>query len=201
MNPVEAAEDARSKIMAAAARLFAERGSLAASVGDVIEAAGVSKGAFYHHFSAKDDLIVAVFDAKADLWFTYAQPAFQLADPLERAVGMVMSGIDAYEADPEARCFIRLLVELTDTPGTHEHAVTGLQMHIEALAHELRLAQEQGTVRPELDPEIIAGAMAGGFTGIEGLSYQLTGGADFRRRIEGWMDLLVQAITTEKEAA
>ena len=53
-------------IQAAALELFAERGFGSASVDDIAAAAGVTKGAVYHHFETKERLFEAVFRAVED---------------------------------------------------------------------------------------------------------------------------------------
>jgi AcrR family transcriptional regulator len=55
-------EETRSKIMESAIRLFSNRGFNAASVDDICAEAGVSKGAFYHHFESKQALFLALLD-------------------------------------------------------------------------------------------------------------------------------------------
>ena len=54
----------RSEILAAAAATFARRGFNAASVDEIAEAAGVSKGAVYYTFPSKDDLFLALLDQR-----------------------------------------------------------------------------------------------------------------------------------------
>lgn len=49
------------RLLAAATRLFAERGFDRTSVQDIVEAAGVTKGALYHYFGSKDDLLHEVY--------------------------------------------------------------------------------------------------------------------------------------------
>jgi len=56
-------EETRSKIMESAIKLFSNRGYNAASVGDICAEAGVSKGAFYHHFKSKQALFLALLDS------------------------------------------------------------------------------------------------------------------------------------------
>ena len=46
--------------MAAAARVFAERGIIGASVEEICEAAGFTRGAFYSNFADKDELVLAL---------------------------------------------------------------------------------------------------------------------------------------------
>jgi AcrR family transcriptional regulator len=55
-------EETRSKIIEAAVKLFSTRGFNAASVGDICKEAGISKGAFYHHFESKQALFLALLD-------------------------------------------------------------------------------------------------------------------------------------------
>jgi AcrR family transcriptional regulator len=57
-------EDARERLLAAAAKLFAERGYRAASVDDVATEAGFSKGAVYWHFDSKEDLLHTLIDER-----------------------------------------------------------------------------------------------------------------------------------------
>lgn len=52
----------RTTLLAAARRLFGEQGYAATSLDDVVAAAGVTKGALYHHFRGKPDLFLAVFE-------------------------------------------------------------------------------------------------------------------------------------------
>ncbi|MEU8579787.1 TetR/AcrR family transcriptional regulator [Streptomyces sp. L500] len=49
------------RLLAAATRLFAERGYDRTSVQEIVVAAGVTKGALYHYFGSKDDLLHEVY--------------------------------------------------------------------------------------------------------------------------------------------
>ena len=57
-------EETRSHILDVAGELFAQRGYDATSVADICDGAGVTKGAFYHHFESKQ----AVFLELRDRW-------------------------------------------------------------------------------------------------------------------------------------
>ena len=48
------------RVLQAATRLFAERGYESTSVQEIVEAAGVTKGALYHYFRSKDELLAAL---------------------------------------------------------------------------------------------------------------------------------------------
>jgi AcrR family transcriptional regulator len=55
-------EETRAKIIDSAIKLFSTRGYNAASVDDICKDAGISKGAFYHHFESKQALFLALLD-------------------------------------------------------------------------------------------------------------------------------------------
>jgi AcrR family transcriptional regulator len=55
-------EETRTKILDSAVKLFSTRGYTAASVDDICTEAGISKGAFYHHFETKQALFLALLD-------------------------------------------------------------------------------------------------------------------------------------------
>ncbi|MER6057193.1 MULTISPECIES: TetR family transcriptional regulator [Streptomyces] len=49
------------RLLAAATRLFADQGYDRTSVQEIVEAAGVTKGALYHYFGSKEDLLQEVY--------------------------------------------------------------------------------------------------------------------------------------------
>ncbi|MBY0296965.1 MAG: TetR/AcrR family transcriptional regulator [Methylobacterium sp.] len=56
-------EETRAKLVRAARAAFAEKGYAAASMDDLTAAAGLTRGALYHHFGDKKGLLRAVIDA------------------------------------------------------------------------------------------------------------------------------------------
>src|SRR5437867_13167729 len=59
----ERAGATRTKLLAVARKLFASRGYAATSLDALVRRAGVTKGAFYHHFPDKQAVFRAVFEA------------------------------------------------------------------------------------------------------------------------------------------
>jgi TetR/AcrR family transcriptional regulator, transcriptional repressor for nem operon len=88
---VKAESAGRTKVLDAALHAIRAQGYSATSVDDICKAAGVTKGAFFHHFKSKEDLAVAAaghFSAMADGLFSTA-PYRALEDPLERLLGYI----------------------------------------------------------------------------------------------------------------
>ncbi len=85
------ATQARDKLLDAALGVIRTQGYAGTSVDDVCRAAGVTKGAFFHHFPSKEALAVeaaARFAAMADGLLANA-PFRTATDPLERVLGYV----------------------------------------------------------------------------------------------------------------
>ena len=64
-------EETKKLIVDTAARLFMEKGYDHTSIQDIIDnLGGLTKGAIYHHFKSKEDIVYAVFEkmyAQADI--------------------------------------------------------------------------------------------------------------------------------------
>ncbi|MCU0903556.1 MAG: TetR/AcrR family transcriptional regulator [Tabrizicola sp.] len=78
--------EARARLIEAARSLVRHKGFAATSVDDLCAAAGVTKGAFFHHFPSKEALGVALIDdwtATTGAMFA-AHPYNSLPDPLDR---------------------------------------------------------------------------------------------------------------------
>lgn len=83
--------NARGKLLEAGVKLVREQGFAATSVEQLCQLAGVTKGAFFHHFASKEALGVAL----ADYWsantgaFFAGAPYHHLADPVARVLGYI----------------------------------------------------------------------------------------------------------------
>ncbi|MFC7472440.1 TetR family transcriptional regulator [Actinomadura keratinilytica] len=72
----------RKAILTAAAKIFEERGYRAATISEILSAAGVTKGALYFHFSSKEELAQGILHEQ-DQWLPIPDRACkiqQLAD-------------------------------------------------------------------------------------------------------------------------
>src|SRR6516225_5807469 len=83
--------DARTRLLDTAMHVIRAQGYTASTVDDVCRAAGLTKGAFFHHFKSKEDLAVAAaahFSQMAERLFGGA-PYRALADPLDRFLAYI----------------------------------------------------------------------------------------------------------------
>lgn len=77
MRIVKPAPVRRDEILEVAMRLFIERGYDATAINNIIARAGISKGAFYHHFQSKEDLIEALASRYAEEAAAAARPILE----------------------------------------------------------------------------------------------------------------------------
>ena len=148
----ERREATRSRLIAAGRDLFAKRGYDAVGTEDLVAAAGVTRGALYHHFEGKRGLFAAVFE-EVERELTESFPFERLTgkDPF----GALAEGIDTFldlSLDVEVQ-----RITLIDGPAVlgweawHEvEARYGLGL-IEAA---LRAAMDAGQIRELPVPEL-----------------------------------------------
>lgn len=153
--------DARTRLLDAAMRLIRERGYTATRVDDLCAAAGVTKGAFFHHFESKEALGVAV----AHHWISrtgalFAAAAYQKkADPLERVIEYIRFRRALLRGAPsEFSCLAGTMVqELHATSpairGACEEAISG---HARTLVADIEAARKKHCPRAEWTAESLA---------------------------------------------
>lgn len=153
-------EATRGAILGAARGLFGQRGFTAVSVDDIAAAAGVAKGAVYHHFTSKDAVFEAVLEAETQ---SLAAQVLAAAGAAPDALATLVVATQAYFAGtavPEVRQIV-----LLDGP-----AVLGWarwreidQRHFaQSLPRALEAAMSQGLIdRQPVEPlaRVIQGAM------------------------------------------
>jgi len=144
----ERSEATRGALIAAGRRLFAEHGYEAVSAEQIVRAAGVTRGALYHHFGGKPELLDAVYD-QLEREVTERIARVVLGSELESPLEAMRAGVGAFLeecAQPEVR-----QIALTDAPAVlgwerwrEIAAANGLGL-IEA---SLAAAIEAGELRP-----------------------------------------------------
>ena len=91
MTPVPARHESKTRFLRAAQQVIRAKGYEATTVEDVCEAAGLTKGSFFHHFASKEELALAA----ADYWMEgtdglfASAPYHERADPVERLLAYV----------------------------------------------------------------------------------------------------------------
>src|SRR5947209_14313927 len=81
LSQAEAREQTRTSLLTAARRVFGERGFGGASLDEIAERAGYTRGALYYNFpGGKEDLFIALLEDRIDNRVEISQTAFAGAD-------------------------------------------------------------------------------------------------------------------------
>jgi AcrR family transcriptional regulator len=143
----------REALLSAARALFAEHGFAGTPREDIVERAGVTRGALHHHFGRKEDLFLAVFE--------------QLEDELTKTIAMsAMTGKDSMEQlGLGAQAFLDAALEpafqrivLVDAPavfGWEKWRDLDARHGLGLVTEGLRMAMNDGFIE-ERSPELLA---------------------------------------------
>jgi len=147
-------EETRERLVHAAARVFAERGYEGTRVGDIAEAAGLSRGALYAHFPGKADLLAEAIRARGreelegllagDGPASVADLLVALGSSLQHRSGQ--QGLLLVEAIVAARRDKAVARALSGDTTTNEGVVAEL----------VRGAQASGALDPTVPPAVLA---------------------------------------------
>lgn len=110
----DAVHPSKEKLLEAALQVIRAKGYTATRIEDICEAAGLTKGSFFHHFKSKEDLAVAA----AEHWSTVtaalfeAAPYHRRADPLDRVLGYLDYRKELLRGKvPEFTCLVGTMVQ------------------------------------------------------------------------------------------
>ncbi len=139
---------ARDKILNAALSVIRAKGYSATTVDDLCESAGVTKGAFFHHFKSKEEMAVAA----AKQWSAITTDVFAKApfqkhdDPLDRFLGYIDFRKSILKGDlPDFTCFVGTMVqEMYDaSPAIRDACRDSIFGHAETLVKDIEAAKKK----------------------------------------------------------
>ncbi|HET7411146.1 MAG TPA: TetR/AcrR family transcriptional regulator [Pararhizobium sp.] len=139
--------DARTRLLEAARDVIRAQGFAATTVDDLCRAAGVSKGAFFHHFENKEALGVAAaaFWAETTSAFFAGAPYHDHDDPLDRLIGYLEFRKEIIEGDlAEFTCLVGTLAQEVygSYPTIRDACAASIFGHAATLEPDIRAAME-----------------------------------------------------------
>jgi AcrR family transcriptional regulator len=115
----------RARLMQSAAKVFSRKGMQGASIDEVAEDAGYTKGAFYANFRSKEELFLAMLDERFDERLAQIDRAFASDEsPPEQARHAAAEFAGSIRADPDHdRLFLEFASYALQNPGFREELV------------------------------------------------------------------------------
>jgi AcrR family transcriptional regulator len=144
----ERTEATRAALVAAARRLFTEHGYEGVGTEEIVRAAGVSRGALYHHFGGKAELLEAAYE-QLEAESTERVARIVLGSELESPLAAMRAGIQAFLdecAEPELRRIA--LHEAPAVLGWERWREIGAANGLGLIEASLSAAIEAGEIRP-----------------------------------------------------
>nr|WP_313664974.1 TetR/AcrR family transcriptional regulator [Brucella intermedia] len=151
----------RSNLLDAALGVIRTKGYAATSVDDICARASLSKGAFFHHFSSKEDLAVAA----ANYWSEttgalFADAAYHAPeDPLERVLAYVELRKQLVQGElPDFTCLVGTMTqEVYETNSVIRDACwASISGHADTLVPDIAAAMERYPVAGDFTAESLA---------------------------------------------
>ena len=184
----------RDRLLAAGTRLFAERGYDATSVQQVVQAAAVTKGAFYYYFDSKDDLLLEIYrrllDLQAARLDAFVTGPGAAADRLRAAaVDVVLSSAEHLDAFV---VFVRSAHLLDEE---HDRAVRARRRAYHDRFRELvEQGQREGDFRRDVSADLAVHAFLGAAHQIP-TWFKPSGSLGIEQVAEQFADLLLRGIS------
>ena len=193
-------QEIRDRILAAALRVFSEKGYHNATIADVVRESGLSVGAIYTYFTGKDELIRLSCDQIAtrglDQLAERLAPATSTAERMAIAIRLYVEAIDEYEGAPGQITLLQAWAEADREPVVREM----LSARRERLVGAGRYILAQGVATGELPSWLDVDAVTRGFLALlDGLLLQrIEAGsgyrpADLERRAGAILELMLAA--------
>ena len=148
-------QQTRSAILDAALGLASQIGLEGLSIGALAEVTGMSKSGVFAHFGSREELQISVireYHAKFEEEVFF--PAVREPRGLPRLTGMFERWVKRVSVEIDSGCiYISGAVEFDDRPGPVRDALASMvRTWHQALERAIRIAIEEGHLKPETDP-------------------------------------------------
>jgi AcrR family transcriptional regulator len=194
MVPQARSETTRQKLLDAAIDLFSEVGYAAAGLGEIIERAGMTKGALYHHFDSKEALATAIIEQGTNLTRDAFRNVCESSSPaLENLIHGVFIVADLLVSDKTARTAEQLTRGLAEFNSAASRAWSSL---LDSMTTQARRASAEDDLWEGVDPDVVTEAILNTMLGAQLLS-KTADGIDHIERLTRSLELFLPAIVTD----
>lgn len=183
------------QVTRAALELFASQGYATTSVQQIVEAAGVTKGAMYHYFHSKDDLLFGIYERMLSLQKAHLDEIMGRGGDVEEVLRAVCVDVIETSIDflPEGTVFFRSMHMLTQP--RQQEVVRRRREYHDQFATLIERGQEEGVFRTDVPRSVL---IAHFFSDVHYLShwYSPDGPEDKTEVAEQLTDLFLRSLRT-----
>jgi TetR/AcrR family transcriptional repressor of nem operon len=182
-------------LLQAAAEVFAERGYTETTMSELISRSGLTKGAFYFHFSSKEQLALAVIDEKQRQWVDSVQAAIE-AEPqaIDQLRQVAYALVRLHRDDPSAFSVSRLTRDLARVPDVNDLVRSHMRAWVGMLAGMITQAQADGDLPRTVEAGDLAALLVAATDGLKDLGGLIDAPSRARRAFERRMEALVMLV-------
>ena len=142
-----------------AVAVFNERGYDATSMEELATRLGVTKSAIYHHVSSKVELLRLALDRALDALFAVTEePGATTGPAIDRLEHVVRGSVHVLAAELP---FVTLLLRVRGNSPVEQAALQRRRRFDRVVTDLVRAAEEEGDVRPDVDPAITSRLLFG----------------------------------------
>ncbi len=163
-------EDRRQQILDAAVTSFSRKGFHLATIEDIRLEAGLSRGAVYHYFKSKEDIIDGLRQRSADETDSTFAGVAEIEDPMANLIGLVDSTLD-HMINPASLDANRLALFLWAESLVNLRIMDGQLSSVGSYRHMVEAsvsdAQANGYINSDLEPPAVALVITAALFGLQ----------------------------------
>jgi AcrR family transcriptional regulator len=191
------AEATRELLVSIARERFTEQGYAATSIEDIVQRAGVAKGALYHHFSGKDALFRAVYEAVlAEVVSAVTAAALAVQEPWAGVRAGLSAFLDAC-LDPAFRRIVVLESVSVLQPEVREEGIEHVEL---PMLQTVLTPLAASNVLPGVAVEPLAHVALGGLYGAALFIARSPDPGTARREVDVVLDTLIAGLRAPSAA-
>lgn len=198
MTSYRRGEETRARILEAAEQCFAQHGYDAAGVAEICRCAGVSKGAFYHHFPSKQALFLELLEEWLGRVDAQLEAGLAAASTVPEALVRMAEMVQPVFREGGGRLpfFLEFWNKAAREPEVWQATIAPYRRYKEFFRHMVERGIAEGTLHP-VDPEMAAQVIVSLAVGLVLQGLVDPDGADWGQVTQGAVRVLLAGLQTE----
>jgi len=193
-------QETRNLIISEAIKLFCRSGYDATGVAEICQAAGISKGAFYHHFPSKQDLFLAIVDqwlqgvnSQLLSFRTPGKTVPQSMQEMAKTLGLIFQA-----ANGQLPMFMEFMVQASRDKAVWNATIAPYRQYQSQFAKLINDGIEEGSLKPDVDAETSAWVVIALAIGILLQGIVVPDAADWEKVTDAGIKMILESMQRSK---